>query len=163
MSWIFASVGIFLIAALIHAAARRLFPTQNSVLLFLSLAFACGVGGGLLLRASPGFTRFSLISALCVYCFLTELYLFAFTFVFGSVSAWLLVAVQKGTFNGQLDSNRNPEIMLHRRIEGLRFSGLIVVKNDSLSLTAKGRAAAFASNALRSFFTHQSSAGRHKG
>jgi hypothetical protein len=154
MTWAIETLGFVFLAASMHAAIRRLKPLWNSVLVFAFAALLSGLG---LIATLLGLTHASVfltVTSFSLFLFLAELYLFSFTFVFGSVSAWLLVASLENKPLAKREGEP-PRVMVERRLAALCHSGLLFPINEGYSLTPRGRAAAYIGGLLRAFFCHK--------
>jgi hypothetical protein len=136
-----------------HAAMCRL-STLSSITAFLIAAVIAG--GGLAvglygLGASFG----DIVIAYLVFAFASELYLFGFTAVLGSISANILaLAVSRPLSNHELRKIYNGETMAALRIERARSAGLVRATQEHLELTPNGRLLAGIFFWLRRFFSH---------
>jgi hypothetical protein len=159
MTWLLLGIAYFAAATLLHSAFRRLRPEANTVAAYLGLGSACGAA--LVLNLTIGLHSGSLqfLAAMSLYAFLSELYIFAFTFAFGSVSAAALVSHLDKDGAGEGGSEPPPELMIRRRLEGMCASGLLLEREGGYCATGKGRFAALAGGALRGFFRHEGGGG----
>jgi hypothetical protein len=155
MTGLLLGIAYFAGAALLHSVFRRLRPATNTVAAYLALGGACGAA--LLVNLALGLhaDALTVFSAAALYAFLTELYLFAFTFAFGSVSAAALVSHLGPSWAAEGGAGAQPEFMIRRRLEGMCASGLLVERGGVYCATGKGRSAALAGRALRAFFRHE--------
>lgn len=155
MTWFLMSLAYFALAASLHAVFRRIQPRVNTVAAYMALGGACGLAlvTSLFVGNYPGTLRF--VASLSLYAFLSELYLFCLTFVFGSISAAVLVSHLDRDGASEGDSDAPPELMIGRRLAGMCRSGLISENGGRFQATGKGRFAARAGRALRAFFRHQ--------
>jgi len=154
MTWLLLGIGYFAGAALLHSVFRRLWPGANTVAAYLVLGGACGAA--LLLNLALGLHAGGLrfFAAASLYAFLSELYIFAFTFAFGSVSAAALVSHLERPGADGVYPGPPPEFMIRRRLEGMCASGLLLERDGAYRATRKGRFAALAGRDLREFFRH---------
>jgi len=155
MTWFLLCLLYFFLAASLHAAFRRIRPGFNTVVAYLAIGSVCGLALAthLLIGTYPGTLR--LVAALSLYAFLIELYLFAVTFVFGSISAAVLVSHLERAGAAEGGPDVSPELMINRRLAGMCLSGLLSEHGGRYQATAKGRFCARAGRALRAFFRHE--------
>ncbi|HXF90172.1 MAG TPA: hypothetical protein VNK48_17625 [Xanthobacteraceae bacterium] len=140
-----------LIAA--HATMCRLsvLPSIPAFLLAGVIAGG-GLGFGLYgLGASLG----DVVVAFLVFAFASELYLFAFTAVLGSISANILaLAAAKPLSIRELGEIYNGATMAALRLERARSAGLVRSAAGNLELTPRGRLLAGVFSWLRDLFGH---------
>jgi hypothetical protein len=158
MSWLFITLAYLGLAAALHALLRRLVPGMNTVAIFLVAGAACGlavIATLMQLRGAPPLCAFA---GATLYAFLAELYIFSFTFAFGSVSASVLVGHLEGEGGGDVALEVPKDLMIRRRLEGMCASGLIFEKAGAYQATGKGKFAAAVGRMLKGYFGH-----RHSG
>ena len=161
MTCIMLALGYFAFAASLHAVSRRVKPRVNTIQAFLVVGTACGSCLLYNLVMLPNPAALTVTAGLLVFAFASELYIFAFTFVFGSVSASVLLAHLRPGRRPADPPAVGPDIMLRRRLEGMCASGLVRQENGIYEVTQVGRCLASAGRALAGFFRHGSvSAGR---
>ena len=95
-----------------------------------------------------------------LYAFLAELYIFTFTFAFGSVSASVLVGHLEGDSGAEAPRDVQKDLMIRKRLEGMCASGLISEMDGAYSATRKGRFAATIGRMLKGYFGHKHSGAR---
>ncbi len=150
--FILAAVFYFLLAVGGHAFISRLPIGGNRVVKFL------GIGGfwGVVLILGLfriGASRVDLAAALFVYAFLSELYIFSFTFAASSISARLLFTLQKGAMcEDEINQLYDTGKMVDRRFENLIHQKCIQQKNGKYALTLKGLLLVNGFRRLQSFF-----------
>ena len=104
-----------------------------------------------------GWTPQSALTALLVYVFLCELYLFLFTLAASSVSASLLLslAVVSESTESEIDRTYSSQHMVAVRLGRLERAAFLERRPEGgYVLTSRGRAAMRLFKVLRSFFGH---------
>jgi hypothetical protein len=147
----------FGLAVAVHATSRHLWPSWNTVLGFCAIGLPIGLGLAAAVGLSDPFSLPEFIGVVALFAFLCELYLFALTFVIGSVSVSLLLAV-----NAQPSAKPKPAEQLHSatqmtalriaRLTELRF---LQLQDGQLALTKRGEIVLRVFIALRDFFGHK--------
>lgn len=136
-----------------HAAMCRL-SALSSITAFFVVGVIAGGGLGLGLYGL-GASLGDIVVALLVFAFASELYLFAFTAVLGSISANILVlALDKPVSDRELVERYSGETMAALRLERARSAGLVRAIQEHLELTPNGRLLAGIFLWLRRFFGH---------
>ena len=98
-----------------------------------------------------------MLAAGVLYAFLCELYLFALTFVLGSVSVWLLLVHLDPRLAGPAvaETTGGFAAMTSQRLDRMRQTGLLEFTSESYRLTPKGRMLLRGAQACRRFFGHR--------
>jgi hypothetical protein len=158
MSWLGATLIILGAVALLHGLVRHLWPSLNTVGTFCFIAGLAGAS--LLLRLAMAFGPGSmqLLAAACLYAFLCELYLFALTFVIGSVSVSLLLVHLDLQHASPADSPQSGDYpaMTNQRLERMTQVGLLYCQAGRYRLTRRGRMLLRGFRRCRDFFGHSS-------
>lgn len=154
MIWLALCLSFFVLAVLLHAIARRFLPEINTVAIFAATGGMCGLMLLLSLLVPVNLAPSRIAAGLSLYAFLCELYIFAFTFVFGSVSASVLLSYLEGTSDASDEISVPPEVMVSRRLEGLHSSGLIREQSGFYQATLKGRLISAVGQHAGRFFMH---------
>jgi hypothetical protein len=160
MSWLFITLAYLGLAAALHAVLRRLMPGMNTVAIFILAGAACGLALITTLLGLRGAPPLCVAAGVSLYAFLAELYIFSFTFAFGSVSASVLVAHLDGEPGVEAALEVPKDLMIRRRLEGMCASGLISEKDGDYQATGKGRFAATVGRILKGYFGHGQSGHR---
>jgi hypothetical protein len=155
MTWMAPCVAFFLLAACLHAAVRRIAPAVNTVTAYAACSSACGIALALCLLSPGSLGAVRAAAALGLYAFLSELYVFTFTFVFGSVSASVLLSHLGDAAPAAGEAPAPADVMIQRRLAGLCGAGLLSERHGSYEITAKGRLVAFLDRSLGAFFGHE--------
>lgn len=137
-----------------HAVACRLPLSGNIVAKFLAVGSILGLimGGHMVLVSGVAFES---LTALLVYAFVCEVYIFLFTLVISSVSASLLVTLNGGGLtDAEIDRRYSNTSMVERRIEQLLAVDLLGMSASGYMLTARGRQLSSMCESLRRFFRH---------
>lgn len=154
MAWLTASVFAFLAAVLGQALILRCFGLRNRVVSFLLAGAPVGsllIIAALVLQEPPDRS----LPGLLLYGFLCEIWLFAFTFVFSSISANLLMHLRREGMNrAEIDGLYDSRAMIQTRIDALCGIGTAAKRNGQLVPTEKGKRLASVFNAARAFFGH---------
>jgi hypothetical protein len=135
--WFAGALAALIVAIALHGAAGRLFP-GNALPRFLWIGLSLAAVLGYWLHKNYRFD-IEFLSALLIYAFGCELYIFVFTFSLYSVSANLLVRLRGGPQTEQqvselYDSTR----MIERRLDRLSEKQLLLREDDRLQLTKRG-------------------------
>jgi hypothetical protein len=153
--WLLAPLVGFLVAVLFHAAVGRLPLIPNSVLRFLATGGLVGLVLLVLLATRDGLFSPAFATGILIYAFLSELYIFLFTFTLSSVSANLLARLQRRPLMpeevAELYSGRN---MTAARIARMVDSGFLASGQVGLELTAAGERTVRSYERLRRLFRH---------
>ena len=88
--WIIYSAAIFLLAVITHAILIRIFPLTGRLVLFIISGSLLGLGLVALIVTEYRFFSVQLFSAICMYSFLCELYIFVFSSLLSSISMNIL-------------------------------------------------------------------------
>jgi|HubBroStandDraft_1064217.scaffolds.fasta_scaffold97150_2 hypothetical protein len=164
MIWVSLCLAYFVLAAWLHAAVRRMRPGANTVAVFLVVGAASGIALVISLRSIANLPVLCVAAGAFLYAFLCELYIFAFTFAFGSVSAEVLLAHLDGGLTARDGSAASQDVMIRRRLSGMCASGLLLERSGAYEITGKGRLAARADRVLGGFFRHERAASTgHRG
>ena len=144
----------FAVAIAGHAVLCRLPLRGNFVVKFLLVGGLLGVALGAHEVLSHGLA-IEAWTALLLYAFACELYIFLFTLVSSSVSASLLIMLRTGSFTQmELDEHYSSTLMVDRRLDRLLATGLLGANSSGYVLTDKGRALLAVFKALKRFFRH---------
>lgn len=153
--WLIFLLAALAVALLAHATLSRTIKGLNRVIGFLVVGSAIGVGLLAALASRYGIASMQTIAALVVYAFLCELYIFLFTLAMSSISANLLVRLNRGNLTEQ-EINRlyNSSRMVEERIERLVATKLLEEENFRLAPTSAGTRLLHMLDWLRRFFRH---------
>lgn len=153
MGWL-GFVGLtFATAVLGQNALIRLGLLGNAFNAFLTVGGSLGVALVVLMFLS--YPVNTAVSGTIVYALLCELFIFAFTFVHSSVSANLLVRLDRRPMDrAEIDGLYDDRGMIQQRIDGLVRTGLLQEREGSLRATAKGVVLARAFDIFRRLFGH---------
>jgi hypothetical protein len=160
MSWLIITLAFLALSAALHALLRRLMPGVNTVAIYMLTGTACGVALIATLLRLQGAPPLCAAAGVSLYAFLAELYIFSFTFAFGSVSASVLVGHLEGESGAEVAREVPKDLMIRRRLEGMRASGLLSEKDGAYQATGKGRFAATLGRMLKGYFGHRNSGHR---
>jgi hypothetical protein len=153
VGWLGYSLLAYVAAVLGQAAMLRWHVLRNGMVAFL----ACGTPIGLVL-AMALFHRYSGTLAWAgtlLYAFLCEVWMFAFSSTFSSVSATLMLHLRaRAMQRSEIDFLYDNRGMIQRRIGWLLQIGAAEERNSRLEPTRLGMRMAGAFNALRAFFGH---------
>ena len=157
MSWFTATMVAWGAAALAHGFIRHLRPTLNTVGLFCLLGGIAGAGLLSHLGQVFGLCLPVMLAAGVLYAFLCELYLFALTFVLGSVSVWLLLLHLDPRLAGPaaVETTAGFAAMTSQRLDRMKQTGLLEFTGGGYCLTPKGRMLLRGAQACRRFFGHR--------
>jgi hypothetical protein len=152
--WFAGSLGAVTLAVFANYLSARLFSFEQAVGRFFLIGSCFGVG---LLWCL--YSEYSLgietIAALLLYAVFCELYVFLFTFVLGSVSANIVLRLNKRSLNDQqLNDIYSSEAMVELRIDRLLEKGLLLNDGDQLRSSKGGQRVAVAFNRLQRLFGH---------
>lgn len=159
--WFASSFGALVTSVLLHAAAARIAPLRNRVVMFLLIGTPIGLMLALINAASFGWTSAKTLAAVVFYAFLCELYLFLFTLALASISANLLITLRGGAMRQEdIQELYDSRSMVAIRFNRLISTGLICLRSAGLEaegyeLTARGERLLGALNALRRTFRHE--------
>jgi hypothetical protein len=153
--WLLYTTFCFGASLIIFSLICQLGFSRNTVFTFIGIGGFFGVFLLLLILNSFGLAV-EFWSAILLYSFLCELYIFLFTFVGNSVSVSLIRALAKHRYMSlesikKLYESDSPAI---GRIEKLASVGLLCASESGYSLTAKGKRFIKIFQALRGFFRH---------
>ena len=96
-------------------------------------------------------------TAVFIYAFMCELYIFMITFIRSSVSVSVLLLLRKKTANmAELDRDCNSSSMVNTRLEKLCQIGLLDRSTPGYILTKKGNGIVAVLKVVRRFFSHKS-------
>jgi len=156
MSWLTTALGCWLGAIGVHAIIRHRRPNSNAVVTFAMLAGFGALVAGLLLHRTYGLFTLQTMAGLAIYLFACELSVFVFTFVIGSVSAWILM--------DHLDPERKviqsaASVDVHQGMVDVRIarmceSKLLVRQRDTYRPSPFGKWVLRLYHLLRAFFAH---------
>lgn len=138
-------------AVAVHALLARL-PGGNPITKFLLAGGTCGLAlaAHLLLTGGP---LLAVASAVAIYAFACELYLFLFTMVASSISARLLLILrQRPLKTAEIQDLYEPRGMVERRLERLVAAGLLHRETGGYRVTERGRRLASRFLAVKGFF-----------
>jgi hypothetical protein len=142
-------------ALLAHAALSRAARNVNRVIGFLAVGSAAGLGLLTALAARYGAASMQTLSALVLYAFLCELYIFLFTLAMSSISANLLVRLDRGGLTEpEIDRLYDSSRMVDERVERLIATNLLKDESTTLAPTPKGIRLLRMLDRLRHFFRH---------
>jgi len=156
MNWLLTALACGLGCIAVHAILRRVQSQRNAVVTFGLTAL---VGGAVLLALTGreyGWTSGPVQGALALYFFGCELYTFMFTFVIGSISAWILMnALRPGAASVRSESDAPQHVgMVETRLARLCQVGFLGKRGDRYFLSAPGKIVAGAYHLLRWCFAH---------
>ena len=137
--WAAAVLFYFSLAVAGQALIRRLKWFRNSVFDFLFSG--CVFGAGLIAHyfLDPSLASSFWAGVLC-YAFLSELYLFLFTFTKSSVGVSILRGLEKGPMTeSRLDAMLCPADMVENRLRVMVEAGFLEQENLNYQMTQKGR------------------------
>jgi hypothetical protein len=153
MGWLGCAALAYAVAVLGQFALLRRRVFGNGMLAFL----ACGIPAGAAMMA----TLFRLYpntpawAGTLLYAFLCELWIFAFSSTFSSISASLMLHLRAGaTRRDEIDLLYDNAAMIRRRIGWLQAIGAAAESNSRLEPTRRGRRLAGAFNKVREFLGH---------
>ncbi len=144
----------FAMAVAGHAVFCRLPFVWDTVLKFLVVGGPLGLvlSGHMFLLEGLAVETWT---ALLMYGFACELYIFLFTLVGSSVSASLLLTLRTGTLpQAEIDNLYSNTYMVERRIDNLLAAGLLGVTRSGYLVTAKGQSLLAVFRTLHRFFKH---------
>ncbi len=146
----------FSVAVATHAVLCRMRIPGNSVIKFLAAGFLAGLG--LVLQEVSVFdTGGRIWSAIFLYGFICELYIFLFTFVGTSVSASLLFNLKRRALSmDEIEQTYSSGSMVERRVKKLAEEGLLEIEDSGPKLTEKGQRVVKLFRALQRLFGHYS-------
>jgi hypothetical protein len=150
LGWVLLSYGV---AVLGQTAILRWRVLGNSMVAFLVCAIPVGSAiVGALFNLCP---LTPALSGTLLYGFLCEVWMFAFSSTFSSVSASLMLHLRAGAMRrDEIDQLYDNASMIRRRIGWLQAIGAAEETNSRLEPTRRGRRMASAFNAVRGFFGH---------
>ena len=153
--WIALPLTCFGLLVILHGVWMRIPLRIDSVRRFLLLGIP--VGGALVIYSIATFgPTVPAFSAILLYAFLCELYLFFFTLAVSSVSATMLIILRKGPMQAStLERTHDSRGMVKLRLDRLIKNGFIEHKDNRLTVTAKGMRLHQTFSALRRFFRHE--------
>lgn len=147
---------VFLFAVALHSGLCHARSRYGPIAMFLFSGGAVGFTFGatmIVLRFVP----IDALTAILVYAFLCELYLFSFTLASGSVSAslLLLLATMGEASVDEIEDRYSSARMVANRLTKLQKSGFVErTESGSYGLTSRGDAAVRLCARLRRFFGH---------
>ena len=142
-----------------HALVSRVFVASGRVLTFIGVAAFVGALLAAALVLSYGLTA-ETISALLLYSFACELYLFLITFTFSSISANILTKLLGGPIAlGDIETGYSGLGMAVQRADRIEQAGLAEDRGGLLQITSRGKFVVAIIAALRSVFGHDQVAG----
>ena len=153
--WLAAVVGCFAGALVLHAVACRLALRTDRVIRFLVVG---GGAGAILLFITTqrhGLSVPETVSAVLIYGFLCELYLFLFTMTISSISANLLVRLRSGGMTlPEIERRYDSRKMVRDRLDRLEGTGFLKYVGGRILLAKKGARFLSVFRCLRRFFRH---------
>ena len=153
--WLIYLLVALAVALLAHAVLSRAAPGVNTVVGFLSVGSVAGIGLLGVLASHYGATSMQTVSALALYAFLCELYIFLFTLAMSSISANLLVRLDRGGLTEQeIDRLYDSSKMVDERIGRLLATTLLKEEPSVLTPTPEGIRLLRILDRLRLFFRH---------
>lgn len=159
MGWLGLTGIAYLAAILGQAALLRWRVLSNGMLAFL----ACGTPAGatmvvVVFRLYPSMSAWA---GTLLYAFLCELWMFAFSSIFSSISANLMLHLRtRAMRRSEIDLLYDNVGMVRRRISWLCEIGAAEELDSRLKPTPRGRRLAGIFNGLRAFFGHSEEANR---
>jgi len=153
MTWLVATLMAFLAAVLTQYLLLRFTGLRSAVVAFAIAGMGIGLGltAYLLLFHELDYV----VAGSLLYAFMSEMWIFVFTFVLGSVSANLMRHLGKrGMTRDEIDMLYDSRLMIRGRISGLHNSAAITSADGHLLPTTRGRWLAQLFNAVRTFFGH---------
>ena len=151
--WIAATALALLTGAILHGLAARLDARLSRVSLFLVTGGISGAALGVWL-ISRHETGLATVASLLAFAFCSELYIFVFTLTLNSISAGILLQLERGAMTApELEHLCNDRVMVERRVEQMVAAGFITVHSGNLiSVTPKGMKLIRVFSVLRRFF-----------
>jgi len=160
--WFVTSVGFWLLAVAAHAVLCRLRLPFTAVGRFLLANLAIGTALAWLVCRSYGIWSAPTFSALLVFGFLSELYLFLSTLAVASISATVLLTLRNRSLSEeQLSVLLNGQRMVSLRVERLLAAGLLSESASQVRLTAAGTILGTRFLRLKAFLGHTTAAHDH--
>jgi uncharacterized protein YacL len=139
-----------------HATLSRTAKGLNRVVGFLIVGSTAGFGLLAALASRYGAASIQMLSALALYAFLCELYIFLFTLAMSSISANLLVRLDRGGLTeDEIDRLYDSSKMVDGRIGRLMATHLLTEESSTLVPTAEGTRLLRILDRLRRFFRHE--------
>ena len=137
--WIIYSAAIFLLAVIAHAILIRIFPLTGRLVLFIISGSLLGLGLVALIVTEYRFFSVQLFSAISMYSFLCELYIFLFSSLLSSISMNIL-SMLYGHRKESIDITKiySGEKMVSIRLERLTKLGMLKEEKQNHSITEKG-------------------------
>lgn len=153
--WLIDTSAAFAMALAAHALLSRAWRTLNRVAGFLIVGSLVALLLLWTLKSHFGLSSMHTLSALAIYAFLCELYIFCFTLAMSSISANLLVRLGAGTLSEEeIDRLYESSKMVDERITRLVSAGLLEEGSSELRPTEGGARLLHLLDGLRTFFRH---------
>ena len=151
--WIIYSAAIFLLAVLTHAILIRIFALTGKLVLFIISGSLLGLGLVGLISAEYSFLSVQLFSAISMYSFLCELYIFLFSSLLSSISMNILTKLYRKNNNKyDICLDYSGEKMVTLRLNRLENLGMIKKLENRYIITNKGLKFLDTLKTLRNFF-----------
>lgn len=150
------ALAAFVLAVLLHGLAMRAPLRLDSVRRFLLIGMPLAVAlvAVSLARFGPTIPG---VAAILLYALMCELYIFLFTLVLSSVSATMLIMLQRGPVQASaLASVYEPREMVKVRLDRLLKHGFVERASGRISVTEKGARLHRIFSGVRRFFGHES-------
>ena len=154
MGWLGWALGTFVLSVFAQSMILRLAKLRNGMLAFVIAAFPLGLA--LMAVLLPVYPADPAWAGVLLYAFLCELWMFAFSSTFSSVSANLLLHLNvRPMHRDEIDLLYDNRAMIQRRISWLGNIHAAIKKDGRLVPTEKVRRLARLFDALRAFFGHR--------
>jgi hypothetical protein len=154
MSIVYA-LACFAQAVFLHGLAMRVPLRVDVVRRFLLVGIPLGIALVAYSLATFGLALHA-FTAILLYAFLCELYIFCFTLVLSSVSATMLIMLRRGPVEASsFTSSYDPRGMVKLRLDRLVKNGLIEPRGNRFVVTSKGMQLHQVFAVLRHFFGHE--------
>jgi hypothetical protein len=150
--WLAASIAFLAAAIVAHAVARRIASGFSSIVSFLVVGSLVGAGLVVFVFDRWG-TDIASWSAILVYAFACEVYMFLFTSVGGSISASLLYQLRAGVLSSaEVDRQIGGRAMVERRLAKMSSTNLLAKTEHGYSGTMAGARLLWLYRHIRNFF-----------
>jgi len=154
--WIIYSIMAFLLAVIAHAILVRTFPSTGKLALFLISGFLLGLLLITAITTKYSFFSIQLFSAVSIYSFLCELYIFLFSSLLSSISMnilSMLYAHRKESID--ITKIYSGEKMVSIRLARLTKLGILKVEKQNYLITEKGIVFSQSMQKLQSYFKNK--------
>ena len=155
MTAIAIAIGFWVESVAAFLRIRWTHGASGSVSRYLSICIAAGLALMATLGVSTGYS-FDSAAALLAYAFLSELFVFLFTLVDGSISVAMLLRAYRGQ-PLRADSESDLDRAVRSRLMNMTSAGLIVQVKNRFHLTERGESVLRIARRLRQFFCHRTS------